>query len=153
MKNKLLLVATSLALSSCATQKESVITTSKVKTTAYTHNEADHLRYGKKTAIGTTLKEGVVATDWSVYPVDSILLIDGVEYTVEDYGSALVGKDVPVVDVYVPSFSRMYAYGAQHHEVQVVKWGDWERSRTILQDRQKYKHCRQMLNNMPANDT
>ena len=32
----------------------------KVRTTAYTQSESDHLRYGARTAIGTPLRHGVV---------------------------------------------------------------------------------------------
>ena len=40
-----------------------------VRTTAYTHSEADHLKYGNKTALGTVLRNTPeyhsVAADWS----------------------------------------------------------------------------------------
>lgn len=123
-----------------------------VKTTAYTHNERDHLQYGKKTAIGTTLRGGVVATDWSVFPVGTKLKIDGSEYVVEDYGSALVGKVVPVVDVYRPSFVSMNKWGAKHFEIEVLEWGSFKDSKDILSDRLKYKHCREMYNNIEVDD-
>jgi hypothetical protein len=44
----------------------------RVRTTAYTHDESDHIVYGVKNAIGTNLKFGNVrsaAADWSRFPV------------------------------------------------------------------------------------
>lgn len=71
-----------------------------VRTTAYTHTEADHIEYSNKTAIGTRLKyySGVrsAAADWSKYPVGTRFQIvgqPGVTYEIDDYGSALVGKN------------------------------------------------------------
>ena len=120
-----------------------------VRTTAYTHSESDHIKYGRKTAIGTTLKSGIAATDWSVFPVDTVLLIGGKEYTVEDYGSALVGKEKPVVDIYTPSKRSMRQWGTRHFDdVKVIKWGCWETSKNILKDRLRYHHCRVMYNNI-----
>jgi hypothetical protein len=89
-----------------------------------------------------------VATDWSVFPVGTKLKINGMLYTVEDYGSALVNKSVPVVDIYKPSFQKMNEWGAKMMDIQVVEWGDWERSKNILSERLKYSHCRHMYNNI-----
>lgn len=118
------------------------------KLTAYTHTESDHRKYKKKTAIGTTLRQGVIATDWSVFPLGSILEIEGFNYVVEDYGSALVkGEGVkPVIDIYKPSKSAMRKFGAKQSEIKVVQWGSLEESAKVLKDRIKFKHCRQMYN-------
>lgn len=148
MKTKIKLINLLLSLCStvcsCSSLSEGNPSVVNVKTTAYTHNEKDHVKYGRKTAIGTTLKPGICATDWSEFPVGTKLRINGVDYVVEDYGSALVGKDTPVVDIYKPTFTSMNNWGAKLLDIEVLEWGDWEKSLKILKTRLKYKHCRKM---------
>src|SRR6185503_14205336 len=62
----------------------------KVKTTAYSHVEADSLQYGRKNAAGSDLQYGMVrsaAADWSVFPLGTVFKIDGMPYVyqVDDY--------------------------------------------------------------------
>ena len=122
-----------------------------VKTTAYTHYEADHIQYGTKTAAGDNLKFGMVrsaAADWSRYPVGTRFKIKGLpyEYVVDDYGSALVGTDT--IDLYKPSSSYMDQWGARDVGIEVLEWGSFEESKRILEGR-KHKpdadHVRKML--------
>ena len=117
------------------------------RTTAYTHLEGDHIKYGRKTAIGSTLKDGTVATDWSIFPVGTVLKIGSKQYTVEDYGSALIKpiNEPPTIDVYKSTRSQMNKWGVRHFsDVEVIEWGSWERSASYLKDRLRYKHCRVM---------
>ena len=125
-----------------------------VKTTAYTHYEADHIEYGKKSALGEELKFGQVRTaaaDWSRYPVGTRFKIKGLpyEYIVEDYGSALVDTDT--IDLYKPSSSAMNQWGARDVGIEVLEWGSFEESKRILESR-KHKpsadHVRKMLENI-----
>ncbi|MGI9244181.1 MAG: hypothetical protein ACR2RV_25510, partial [Verrucomicrobiales bacterium] len=63
-----------------------------VRTTAYSHTEADHIKYGELSAMGKPLRFGMVrsaAADWSRYPVGTRFRIVGkpYEYVVDDYGS------------------------------------------------------------------
>ena len=44
----------------------------RVRTTAYTHNESDHLKYGRKTALGTRLRFGKVRSAADVSAADRI---------------------------------------------------------------------------------
>ena len=109
-----------------------------VRTTAYTHTEADHIKWAKKNALGTTLKYGKVrsaAADWSKYPVGTKFRIEGQPalYVIDDYGSALVGKNT--IDLYKPSRSAMNAWGAKTVKIEVVEWGSYERSLEILRPR------------------
>src|SRR5215216_2631243 len=102
-----------------------------VKTTAYTHSERDHRKYGAATATGEHLKYGKVrsaATDWSVYPVGTVFKIDGEPYLyqVDDYGSALVGTNT--IDLYKPTKGAMNAYGSKSVDIKVVKWGSFSKS-------------------------
>jgi len=120
-----------------------------VRTTAYTHTEADHIQYGNKNAAGTTLRYGPqvrsAAADWSLYPVGTTFRIKGLPYlyVVDDYGSALVGTGT--VDLYKPSKQVMNAWGRRNVEITVVRWGSQERSAQILKDRVHHAHCRQMF--------
>ncbi len=109
-----------------------------VRTTAYTHTEADHIKWAKKNAIGTTLQYGKVrsaAADWSKYPVGTKFRIEGKPelYVIDDYGSALVGKNT--IDLYKPSRKAMNAWGAKTVKIEVIEWGCFERSLKILRPR------------------
>jgi len=120
-----------------------------VRTTAYTHDESDHIVYGVKNAVGTNLKYGSTrsaAADWSRYPVGTRFCIanePGVVYEVDDYGSALVGTGT--IDLYKPSRGMMNEWGVRHVDIQVVKWGSYERSMQLMRDRTRWPHVRQMI--------
>jgi len=123
-----------------------------VRTTAYTHNEDDHLIYGSKNAAGTELRYTnrvrSAAADWSFYPLGTTFRIKGLPYlyVVDDYGSALTGTGT--IDLYKPSKDVMNIWGRRNVEVQVVQWGSFTRSATVLTQRQSFGHCRQMLSNI-----
>lgn len=110
-----------------------------VKLTAYT---------GNRTALGTRAKPGVIATDWSVFPVGTILRINNANYRVEDYGSALIRpyNSKPIVDVYKSSNGAVRRFGSRRATIEVVKWGSFAESKKILKTRLKNKHCRAMYN-------
>lgn len=123
-----------------------------VRTTAYTCSEDDHIQYGSKNAIGTTLKynERVrsAAADWSFYPLGTVFKIKGMShlYVVDDYGSALTGTGT--IDIYKPSREWMNSWGRRNVEIVVVQWGSLERSAEVLSQRTKFPHCRQMYVNI-----
>jgi 3D (Asp-Asp-Asp) domain-containing protein len=120
-----------------------------VRTTAYCHDEDDHIVYGARNALGTPLKFGSVrsaAADWSRYPVGTRFRISGqpeVTYVVDDYGSALVGTGT--IDIYKPTRTQMDAWGVRHVNIEVLQWGSYQRSMEIMQDRMKWPHVRQMV--------
>ena len=120
-----------------------------VKTTAYTHTESDHIVYGAKSAVGSTLKYGNVrsaAADWSVYPVGTSFKIEGQPYTyeVDDYGSALVGTKT--IDLYTPTKSSMNSWGARKVNIQVLHWGSFADSLAIMKPREgKKPHIHEMI--------
>ncbi len=120
----------------------------RVRTTAYTHSEADHLRHGRRTALGTTLKSGRInsaAADWSRWPVGSMFRIreTGQVYVVDDYGRALAGTNT--IDLYKTSRSAMNRWGVRHVTIENLRWGDVDRSLAILRQRSKFKHVRRMI--------
>ena len=126
-----------------------------VKTTAYTHNERDHLVHGTKSAAGSKLQYGDVrsaAADWSVYPVGTVFKIEGDPHTyeVDDYGSALVGTGT--IDIYKPSKAAMRDYGARHVNINVIKWGSYLQSLAILKPREgKRAHIHRMVEKIEQN--
>lgn len=120
-----------------------------VRTTAYTHGESDHLVYGRKNAIGTTLKYTTTvrsaAADWSFYPLGTKFRVKGQPYlyVVDDYGSALTGTGT--IDIYQPSKGLMKKWGRRYVEITVVQWGSPEQSLAVLKSRGRYSHCRRMV--------
>lgn len=123
-----------------------------VRTTAYSHLEADSLQYGRKSAAGNDLKYGSqvrsAAADWSKYPMGTRFMIEGLpyQYVVDDYGSALVGTET--IDIYKPDMRTMGQWGVRNVPVKVLEWGSFEESRKILDGRKNVRHAdhvRQML--------
>jgi 3D (Asp-Asp-Asp) domain-containing protein len=120
----------------------------KVRTTAYTHSESDHLTYGTKSAGGSNLKYGNVrsaAADWSVFPVGTTFRIEGdsATYVVDDYGSALVGTGT--IDIYKPTKAAMNQWGTRRVNIDIIKWGSFDKSLSIMKSRTGYAHIRQMV--------
>jgi 3D (Asp-Asp-Asp) domain-containing protein len=119
-----------------------------VRTTAYTHSESDHVKYGRKNAVGTKLQCGNVrsaAADWSVFPVGTQFKIEGRPeiFVIDDYGSALVGTKT--IDIYQTSKKGMRNWGVRHVNIEILKWGSYTKSKEIISDRTKYPHIRKML--------
>lgn len=120
-----------------------------VRTTAYTCDEADHLIYGDRSAIGTTLRASgeirSAAADWAVYPPGTTFSIKGLPgvYVVDDYGSALTGTGT--IDIYQPDQRAMARWGSRTVEITVIRWGSLTRGAAILRGRQGAGHCREML--------
>lgn len=120
-----------------------------VRSTAYTHSERGHEKYGKATAVGTKLKYGNIiscAADWSLFPLGTKFKIKGDSkiYLVEDFGSALVGKKT--IDIYKPNKQSMNSWGAKNIEIIIIERGDPKKSYEFLMQsgRQRYWHCREM---------
>ena len=119
-----------------------------VRTTAYTHTEADHIQHGTSTAVGSDLKFGRVrsaAADWSVYPVGTVFQIEGTPYIyqVDDYGSALVGTNT--IDLYKPDKETMNQWGVRKVNIRVLRWGSFSKSLAIMKPRAKHDHVRKMV--------
>lgn len=125
-----------------------------VRTTAYTHTESDHIKYGSLTAAGTPLRTGQIrsaAADWSIYPLGTVFQIAGdpAVYVVDDYGSALVGTRT--IDIYQPTTSLMNRWGTRHVTIRVVRWGSTARSLALLKPRaSKASHVREMVSRIES---
>jgi 3D (Asp-Asp-Asp) domain-containing protein len=133
-------------ISSIAAKKGTHI--SSVRTTAYTHSEADHIVYGKSNAVDGSLKYGNVrsaAADWSVYPVGTVFQIEGTSniYQVDDYGSALVGTNT--IDLYKPTRQDMNEWGVRKVNIRVLRWGSFTKSLSILKPRSHWSHVGRMV--------
>ena len=120
-----------------------------VRTTAYTHSEADHLVYGRLSAEGHPLRFGSVrsaAADWSRFPMGTRFRVrgqPGVVYVVDDYGSALVGSNT--IDLYCPTQRQMVNWGVRTLSIEVLQWGSFAQSLEMMRDRVAYPHVRRMM--------
>ena len=119
-----------------------------VRTTAYTHSESDHRKYGQRNALGSGLQSGSVqsaAADWSRWPAGTVfrILETGETYQVDDYGWALAGTNT--IDLYKSSRGQMNAWGVRQVNIEVLRWGDPDRSLAVLRPRAKYAHVRRMI--------
>ena len=121
----------------------------KIRTTAYTQSESDHLRYGARTALGTPLRHGAVnsaAADWARWPCGTMFRIraTGEIYEVDDYGFALSG--VNTIDLYKPSRQAMHEWGVRRVTIEILRWGDpWKSYRRMICVR-SYRHIKRMMN-------
>jgi len=154
MKRLLPLLPLLLILGGCATPLPPFETplrraaVQKVRTTAYTQSESDHIRYGAKTALGTPLRYGVVksaAADWARWPCGTIFRIraTGEIYEVDDYGFALSGRNT--IDLYKPTPRLMREWGVRRVTIEILHWGDpWKSYRRMICVR-SYRHIRRMM--------
>jgi len=120
----------------------------QVRTTAYTHTEADHRKHGRKTAAGTILRRGEInsaAADWSRWPLGTKFRLTetGEIFEVDDYGWALAGTNT--IDIYQPSRAQMNRWGVRRVTIEILEWGDPERSYSILKPRTKFAHVKRMV--------
>lgn len=120
----------------------------KIRTTAYTHSESDHVRYGRRNALGTELQCGPVnsaAADWSRFPAGTVFRVvaTGEIYRVDDYGWMLAGTNT--IDLYKPSRQEMNSWGVRRVTIEVLEWGDMRQCYAVLKPREKHRHVRRMV--------
>ena len=150
-------LATALFLNSCAHQLPSYekplerTAFQKVRTTAYTHSERDHHRYGACSALGTPLKQGALssaAADWARWPAGTRFRIKatGENFIVDDYGFALAGTNT--IDLYKPTRAAMSKWGVRRVTIEIIEWGDPWRSYLLLSKVKGYRHIHRMLREM-----
>jgi 3D (Asp-Asp-Asp) domain-containing protein len=116
-----------------------------VRTTAYTQSEAG----GVKNAIDGRLHFGAgeysAASDWSWLPLGTRfkLLSTGHDYVIEDYGSALVGKQT--IDLFFPHRTQVHGWGVRNEQIQIIEWGSEAMSLKLLAPRCKNGHVALMV--------
>jgi 3D (Asp-Asp-Asp) domain-containing protein len=120
----------------------------KVKTTAYTHTESDHIKHGRGSATGNALLFGKVrsaAADWSLFPMGTVFRIRGDKsvYVVDDYGRGVVGTKT--IDLYKPSGDSMKNWGARNVNIEILRWGSYKQSLAVLKDRSHAPHVQAMI--------
>lgn len=139
-----------LSIIGCASPKQAKTSTANkrmtVRTTAYTHTEAG----GVKNAIGGRLSFGSngtysAASDWSWLPLGTRfkLLSTGNEYVIEDYGSALVGRQT--IDLYFPNMRSVRGWGVRNEEIEILEWGSQAMSLKLLAPRARNSHVATMV--------
>jgi 3D (Asp-Asp-Asp) domain-containing protein len=113
-----------------------------VRTTAYHHSEPG----GRVTAVGGFLRPThSAAADWSWLPAGTKFRIveTGEDYVIEDYGSALIGRQT--IDLYKSTRSAMNAWGVRYVNIEILEMGSYPVSLAVLKPRQKYQHVRAMV--------
>lgn len=154
MKALVLLIMLLTSCSAANLPEKSLNNTIRIRTTAYSHTESDHLKYGRKNAVGTKLLSGNIrsaAADWSVFPVGTLFKIENRPeiFVIDDYGSALVGTKT--IDIYHTSKKGIRNWGVRYVNIQILKWGSYTKSLQILSDRTRYRHIRKMLTSINNN--
>ena len=109
-----------------------------VKASAYSYGARCNGAWAKRNAIGGRLKTGEVnsaAADWSRFPVGTRFRVveTGKLYEVDDYGSAMVGKDK--VDLYMADYCQVDRWGVRKVTLEIVEWGSHRESLDILKQR------------------
>ena len=145
-------MAFSLLCSGCATAGK-VPTPSKKKTvavtaTAYSSGAKCNGAWAQRNAIGGRLKSGEVnsaAADWSRFPLGTKFKVveTGKVYIVDDYGSAMVGKNK--VDLFHTSYRDVYRWGVRQVNLEIIEWGCPAESLTVLNPRARASHVRRMV--------
>jgi 3D (Asp-Asp-Asp) domain-containing protein len=124
-----------------------------VVATAYGASAKCNSKWAGKNAIGGRLKSGEVtsaAADWSRFPVGTKFRVKetGRVYVVDDYGSAMVGKDK--VDLFKTNYREVYRWGVRHVQLEIIEWGDFAKSLAILKPRSRSRHVKSMVQSLEA---
>jgi 3D (Asp-Asp-Asp) domain-containing protein len=157
MSHRLILLAAVMVFTGCARKLppyEKPIARSqyqRVRTTAYTHTESDHLQHGSQTCIGSTLRHDAVhsaAADWSRWPLGTTfrILETGEICKVDDIGWALSGRNT--IDLYKPTRGAMNGWGTRTVNIEILNWGDDHGALAVLSKRSKYAHVQRMMKDL-----
>lgn len=127
-----------------------------VRTTAYSKGPAHNGKWGSKNALGKPLQTGTIksaAADWSRWPVGTKFRVveTGQLYEVDDYGSALVGTGT--IDLFHPTENGVRKWGVRRVTVEIIRWGDPDKSLKILKTRGKYRHIREMVQSLSEQES
>lgn len=126
-----------------------------VVATAYGSGAQCNGKWASRNAMGGRLKSGEVhsaAADWSRFPAGTKFRVKetGQVYQVDDYGSAMVGKDK--VDLYMTDYRQVRQWGVRDVTLEIIEWGCPEKSLSILKPRAstRYRHVRRMVEDLQA---
>jgi 3D (Asp-Asp-Asp) domain-containing protein len=124
-----------------------------VVATAYGASAKCNSKWAGRNAIGGRLKSGALtsaAADWSRFPVGTKFRVKetGRVYVVDDYGSAMVGKDK--VDLFKTNYREVYRWGVRNVQLEIIEWGDFEKSLAILKPRSRSRHVKSMVQSLEA---
>ena len=154
----LLIGSLSLFASGCATTGRPTAAPTKPKTvpvtaTAYSSGAKCNGAWAHRNAIGGRLKSGAVnsaATDWSRIPLGTKFRVveTGKVYVVDDYGSAMVGKDK--VDLFHTSYRDVYRWGVRQVTLEIIEWGCPDKSLAVLKPRTRAPHVRRMVESLKS---
>ena len=149
------------ALTACSTPgvaKKDPAASSKAETvpviaTAYGASAKCNSKWAGKNAIGGRLTSGAVtsaAADWSRFPVGTKFRVKetGRVYVVDDYGSAMVGKDK--VDLFKTNYRDVYRWGVRNVNLEIIEWGSFEKRLAILKPRSRNRHVKSMVQSLEA---
>lgn len=122
-----------------------------VRTTAYTFGVSENGAHPGSNAIGQRLKTGKIksaAADWSRWPLGTRFRVveTGQEYVVDDIGSAMVGTGT--IDLFKPTSREMNRWGVRHVTIEICEWGSPEKSLQVLMERRKFRHVREMVDDL-----
>jgi 3D (Asp-Asp-Asp) domain-containing protein len=125
-----------------------------VLTTAYSGGAQCNGAWAHRNAIGGKLKSGEVnsaAADWSRFPLGTKFRVvqTGQIYQIDDYGSAMVGKDK--IDLFMPSYSQVDRWGKRDVTIEIIEWGSPEKSLEILKPRARVSYVRRMVEALKDN--
>lgn len=119
-----------------------------VRTTAYTHTEAGGVKNGVGGRLRFKSDTRSAAADWSWLPLGTRFRLAGdkQEYVIEDYGSALVGRQT--IDMYMPSRAAVRAWGVKTVQIEILEWGSKAMSLKLLEGRTRNGHVRTMVSSL-----
>jgi len=143
-----------LASAGCSTLDKTASPTTRAKdkvpvtATAYSSGAKCNGAWAQRNAIGGRLKSGQVtsaAADWSRFPLGTKFKVveTGKVYEVDDYGSAMVGKDK--VDLFHTSYRDVYRWGVRSVTLEIIEWGCRVKSLALLRPRKRAPHVRRMV--------
>jgi 3D (Asp-Asp-Asp) domain-containing protein len=136
--------------SGCSTMSKPAAAPKKVPVTAtaYSSGAKCNGAWAHRNAVGGRLKAGPVtsaAADWSRFPLGTKFKVveTGKVYEIDDYGSAMVGKDK--VDLYHMNYRDVYQWGVRTVTLEIIEWGCPEKSLALLRPRSRASHVRRMV--------
>jgi 3D (Asp-Asp-Asp) domain-containing protein len=138
-------------LPACSTSNE--VSRQTAPTPAKAASAKCNSKWAGRNAIGGRLKSGALtsaAADWSRFPVGTKFRVKetGRVYVVDDYGSAMVGKDK--VDLFKTNYREVYRWGVRNVQLEIIEWGDFEKSLAILKPRSRSRHVKSMVQSLEA---